>query len=126
MFGRKRNIPGILQKESPGVQYTYDNYIKELQPRLQSSYEAAKNSLIDKKERSEEHHDNTINVPLFSNGDKVLLHDERVSRGRSLKPSQPWIGPYEILDYDNVNITLKFPRNNTLEVHANRLKPFFG
>jgi hypothetical protein len=50
MFGRKPNIPGVLQKESPSVQYTYDNYLKELQSRLQSSYEAAKNSLIDKKE----------------------------------------------------------------------------
>jgi hypothetical protein len=34
MFGRKPNIPCKLQKEAPGVQYTYDNYIKELQARL--------------------------------------------------------------------------------------------
>jgi hypothetical protein len=82
--------------------------------------------LKDKKERSKEQHDKTINVPLFSIGDKVLLHDERARRGRSLKLSQPWTGPYEILDIDNVNITLKLPRNKTLKVHANRLKPFFG
>jgi transposase InsO family protein len=30
MFGRKPHIPGILQKETPSVQYTYDNYIREL------------------------------------------------------------------------------------------------
>jgi hypothetical protein len=46
MFHRKLNIPGILQKEAPGIQYMYDNYIKELQSRLQSSYELAKSSLI--------------------------------------------------------------------------------
>jgi hypothetical protein len=126
MFGRKPNMPGMLQKESPGVQYTYDNYVKELQSKQKSSYEADENSLIDKKERSKEQHDKTINVPLFSKGDKVLLHDERLRRGRSLKLTQPWIGPYEILDIDNVNITHKLPRNETLKVHANRLKPFFG
>jgi hypothetical protein len=125
MLGRKPNIPGILQKEPPSLQYTYDNYLKELQSRLQSGYEAAKNSLITKKERSKEYHDKTMNVPLCSVGDKVL-HDERIRRGRSLKLSQPWIGPYEILDVDNVNITLRLPSNKTLKVHANRLKPFFG
>jgi hypothetical protein len=120
MFGRKPNIPGILQKEAPGVQYTYDNYIKELQFRLQSSYELAK------KERSKEQHHKTVNIPLFSVGDKVLLHDERIRRGRSLKLSPPWIGPYEITEVDDVNITLKLPRNKTLKFHTNRLKPFMG
>ena len=33
LFGRKPNIPGILQKETPEIQYTYDNYVKELQAR---------------------------------------------------------------------------------------------
>ena len=55
----------------------------------------------------------------------MLLHDERVRRGRSAKLSSPYIGPYEILDIDGVNVTLKLPRNRTLKVHANRLKPFF-
>ena len=30
LFGRKPNIPGMLQKDPPDVQYTYDNYVKEL------------------------------------------------------------------------------------------------
>jgi hypothetical protein len=66
-----------------------------------------------------------VNVPLFVVGDKVLLHDESVRRGRSSKLSQQRIGPYEI-PMDDVNVTLKLPRNRILKVHANRLKPFFG
>jgi len=31
LFGRKANIPGILQKETPEVRYNYDNYVQELQ-----------------------------------------------------------------------------------------------
>jgi len=52
MFGRKPNIPGLLQKEAPETQYAYDSYIKELQSRLQSSYQAARVNLQSKKERS--------------------------------------------------------------------------
>ena len=57
LFGRKPNIPGILQKEPPDTQYTYDNYVKELQSRLQSSYQMATSNLNQQKERSKEYHD---------------------------------------------------------------------
>jgi hypothetical protein len=126
MFGRKPNIPGLLQKETPKTQYTYDSYIKELQSRLQSSFQAARFNLESQKERSKKYHDRNINTPLFTVGDKVLLHDEKIRRGRSAKLSPPFIGPYEIIDVDDVNLTLKLPKNRTLKVHANRLKPFFG
>jgi hypothetical protein len=117
---------GILQRETPDVQYTYDNCLNELQSRLQSSYELAKNSLLARKEKNKVQHDKTVNIPLFALGDKVLLHNERIRRGRSLKLSPPWIGPYEIVDINDVNVTLKLQSNKTLKVHANRLKPFFG
>jgi hypothetical protein len=45
--------------------------------------------------------------------------------GRSAKLAAPWIGPYNITDIDDVNVTLKLPRNRTSKVHADRLKPFF-
>jgi hypothetical protein len=54
-----------------------------------------------------------------------LLHDEKVRRGRSVKLTPPFIDPYEIISTDDVNITLRLPRNKTLKVHAYRLKPFF-
>ena len=125
LFGRKPNIPGILQKETPEIQYSYGNYVKELQARLQSSYERARSNLQVKKEKSKEYYDRTVNVPLFVI-DKVLLHDETVRRGRSSKLSKSWIGPYEVIALDDVNVTLKLPRNRTLKVHVNRLKTFFG
>ena len=77
-------------------------------------------------ERCKEYYDRNINVPLFAIGEKVLLRDERVRRGRSAKLSQPYIGTYEITAIDDVNITLRLPKNRTLKVHANRLKPLFG
>jgi hypothetical protein len=61
---------------------------------------------------------------LFAVGEKVLLHDEKIRRGRSTKMNPPYVGPYEIISVDDVNIILQLPRNKTLKVHANRLKPF--
>ena len=75
-----------------------------------------------KREKSKEYYDKNTNVPLFTVGKKVLLHDEK----RSSKLSSPYIGPYKIISVDDVNITLQLPQNKTLKVHANRLKPFFG
>ena len=70
LFGRKANIPGILQKESPEVRYNYDSYVQELQSRLQSSYEVARSNLKIHKERSKEYYDRNINVPLFAIGER--------------------------------------------------------
>jgi hypothetical protein len=85
----------------------------------------ARNNLKSRKEHSKEYHDTNINTPLFSIGDKVLLHDEKIRRGRTAKLSLSWIGPYEMIDVDDVNVTLTLPRKRTLKAHANRLKPFF-
>jgi hypothetical protein len=102
MFGRKPNIPGMLQNEPPDVQYTHYNYVKELQSRLQSSYEMAKNNIKVKKEHNKEYY-------------VKKLHDEKDRRGRSLKLSPPWIGPYEVIGVGGVNITLKLPKEQNTQ-----------
>jgi hypothetical protein len=125
LFERKPNIPGLLQRDPPDAVYAYNDFVKELQSRLQSSYQVARNNLVQHKERSKEYHDRNVNTPMFTTGDTVLLHDQRIRRGRSAKLSSPWIGPHDIVDIDDVNVTLKLPCNRTLKVHANSLKPFF-
>ena len=72
-----------------------------------------------KKEWGNEYYDRNTNVPLFAIGEEVLLRDEKVRRCRSVKLSQPWIGPFEIF-VDDVDIILRLPRNKTVKVHANR------
>ena len=99
--------------------------MKKLQCRLQSCYEVARSKLRIKKEKSKEYYDRNTNVPLFTIGVKVLLHDEKLRRGRSAKLIQPYNDPYELTTVDDVNVTLKLPKNKTLKVQANRLKSFF-
>jgi transposase InsO family protein len=124
LFGRKPNIPGILQEPLEN-RYNYDSYVQELQSRLQSCYDVARSNLNAKKEKSKGYYDRNTVVPLFAIGEKVLLHDEKVRRGRSAKLSPPFIGPYEITAVEDVNVTLRLPRNKVLRVYCNRLKPFF-
>jgi hypothetical protein len=57
-------------------------------------------------------------------GDKVLLFDESVRRGRSKKLGAKWIGPYVVLAVEGVNATIKRGRD-AVKVHINRVKPFY-
>jgi hypothetical protein len=123
-FSAEGLIFQALQKETPEIRYNYDNYVQELQSRLQTCYEVARSNLKAEKEKGKEYCDMNTNVP-FAVGEKALLHYEKLRRSSSAKLSQTYIGPYDIY-VDDVNVTLKLPRNMTLRVHVNRLKPFFG
>jgi hypothetical protein len=57
-------------------------------------------------------------------GDKVLLYDETVRRGRSQKFSSQLIGPYEMVEVNKVNATIRKGRK-LIKGHVNRLKPFY-
>jgi hypothetical protein len=53
-----------------------------------------------------------------------LLYDETVRRGRSKKLSPQYVGPYEVLAADGVNVMIKKGRT-TQKVHVNRVRPFY-
>jgi len=55
----------MLQTEPPETHYTYNNYVKELQSRLQSSYQTARANLELQKERSKEYHNSNVNTPYL-------------------------------------------------------------
>jgi len=91
---------------------------------LQTVHHHAHRNLIASKGKSKEHYDKTSGETKLQVGDKVLLFDETVRRGRSRKLSAQWIGPYTITEIDKVNATITRGRKST-KVHVNRLKPFY-
>ena len=123
LFGYRARIPSVLQAQ-PTPRYTYDNYVSELKGRLQSAHAIARESLLQSKEKSKLDYDKKAVHIAPHVGDKVLLFDESVRRGRSKKLSAQWVGPYVVLAADGVNATIKKGRN-MVKVHVNRLKPFF-
>ena len=123
LFGHPSSLPSSL-KSPPSPQYNYDDYVSELRDRLQSAHQAARSNLITHKDRSKDYYDRKTEEMKIEIGDKVLLYDETVRRGRSRKLSAQWIGAYEVVGVDNVNVTIRKGRK-LLKVHKNRLKHFY-
>ena len=122
LFGHPSNLPSAL-KNNPSPQYNYDDYVSELKSRLQSARRVARDNLIASKGRSKDYFDKKMELMKLSVGDKVLLFDETVRRGRSRKLSSQWIGPYEVVEVNRVNATIRKGRK-LMKVHLNRLKHF--
>jgi hypothetical protein len=123
VYGCRSEVPSAL-RETPEVQYNYENYFTELRGRLQSAHEVARQKLISSKEKSKEYYDKNSETFEIQTGQKVLLFDETVRRVRSKKLSPQYIGPYEVLTVDGVNVTTKKGRT-TQKVHVNRIRPFY-
>jgi len=68
--------------------------------------------------------DQDTNTKTFKIGDKVLLQDETLQRGRSNKLEAPWTGLYRVTEkLSDVNYKIQIKRK-TICVYVNRLKPF--
>lgn len=123
LYGAKPRLPSSIHNP-PEPQYTYDNYAQELKKRLQSTQAIARENLQEKKEKSKQYYDKCSKVVNFNVGDKVLLYDQSVRRGRSRKLCSPYVGPYEIIAKSGpVNYTIKQGRR-FVTVHSDRLKHF--
>ena len=81
VYGFKSEVPSAL-REAPNIQYNYGDYLAELRGKLQSAHEVARQKLILSKERSKEHYDKHSETFEILTGQKVLLFDENVRRGR--------------------------------------------
>lgn len=125
LYGRRVNLPGLLQKKPEQVLYNPDDYVRELKLRLQASAQIAKGNLIHAKETSKEYYDKTQNVVKFQVKDKVMLYDESIRKGRSRKLRGVYVGPYEVIKVEGSNVIIKIKKNKVQKVHANRLKLFF-
>jgi hypothetical protein len=101
VYGFQSTLPSALH-EIPSPQYNYDDYVMELRSRLQTAHEVSRQKLIAAKEKSKEHFDVKAKEVSVNIGDKVLLYDETVRRGRSKKLNNQWIGPYEVVGVDKV------------------------
>jgi len=123
MYGHQATLPTALTKQ-PKLTYAYEDYAQELRERIRATNQLAKEHLKQQKERAKQQHDKEINKRTFKIGDKVLLYDETVRRGRSKKLESQWVGPYIVIEKNSdLNYTIKRGRKTT-RIHANRIKPF--
>jgi len=122
-YGHQAILPSALARP-PKPTYSYDDYAQELRERLRATNQLAKDHLQEEKFKAKLQYDKGVNKKIFKIGDKVLLLDETVRRGRSKKLESQWVGPYTIIaKFSDVNYEIKRARK-TIRVHANRLKLF--
>ena len=122
VFGNEAKTPSSL-KSDPKFSYSIDDYIDNLKTKLQVSWKHANENLINSKNKSKTFYDQKLIKPSFKVGDKVLLLNEKSSKGLSKKLCPSYTGPYEILELKGVNVIIKI-RNKSTTVHVNKLKPF--
>jgi hypothetical protein len=82
VYGFKSELPSNL-KGNPSPQYNYDDFVMELRSRLQTAQQTARERLIKAKHKSKEYYDKHSEERPIKIGDKVLLYDETIRRGRS-------------------------------------------
>jgi len=123
VYGHRADLPTALTKP-PKPTYNYDDYAQELKERLRATNRLAREHIKDEKTKAKIHYDKKAKEIAFKVGDKVLIYDETLRRGRSKKLESLWTGPYTIIEKNSkVNYTVKKGRKTT-RVHVNRLKPF--
>jgi len=96
MYGHQAILSTALTKQ-PKPTYSYD-YAQELRKRIRATNQLAKEHIKQENIKSKQQYDKSINEKLFKVGNKVLLYDETVRRGRSKKLESQWIGPYTIIE----------------------------
>lgn len=118
LYGRRCNIPGILQS-TPQPLYNYDDIIQNVKFKMQNCHKIAKERLIQFKENQREK--TKANPVKFKVNDLVLL---RIEARHKLEPL--WKGPYEVKMMKEPNaIIQEVGKRKHQEVHSNRLKPYF-
>jgi len=94
-YGHQAILPTALTKQ-PKPTYSYDDYAQELRKKIRATNQLAKDRLKQEKIKAKLQYDKSVNEKTFKVGDKILLRDETVRRGRSKKLQ--WIGPYTITE----------------------------
>ena len=100
MFGRETIIPVDLMTPEPPqeeVPLTTSEYAEKLKKRLKRTYELTKVNRRKASERYKDYYDVKEKDTTYNVGDKVWLHVPFVKKGKNLKLSQPWQGPYTIV-----------------------------
>lgn len=123
LFGRLAYLPSSITQD-PKFHYTYDDYIKSLQNKLNHSFKVARDNLIESKVKSKTYHDSKTNSVTFKANDLVWLINKATKFNRSKKLSPNFKGPYKILEINSNKTAILEIGKKQVRYHTNMLKPF--
>src|SRR5699024_10311757 len=123
IFGKKALLPQTVT-QTPRFAYSYEDYYKQLQLRLNKSFEIAKKHIDNSKIHSKTYYDKKVNNHNFKVGDLVYVLDKSSTVGLNKKLSPSFRGPFEITKVNsNESVVVKI-KNKSVTYHKNLLKPF--
>lgn len=125
LFGRKAYLPSSITQE-PKIQYSYDDYIKSLQAKLNTSFKLARESIEKSKTKSKEYYDQHANPREFKVNDLICIRNNQSKIGLSKKLSPNAKGPFKITQvYPNQTVELQIGKKKVVH-HTNNLKHYFS
>ena len=124
VFGRKPNLPSILTSANEPMN-TYEDYVSELKLKLTKSFNMAHENILNHKEKNKIQYDKHVRPVSYKVGDKVLLERETFLIDKSKKLQPRYEGPYEIIEINPPNCTIRYKRNKQLKVHFNRIRHYY-
>ena len=104
---------------------TVEDYRHELIMGLSSARELAASTLKNAQQKSKARYDANAVVREFRIGDWVLVRFPSDETGRNRKLSQPWHGPYRVLDQNATTLTVEKvyrSKNKSIRIHQSRVK----
>lgn len=114
VYGRRPNLPKDLLSGNVAPLYNIDNHAKELKFILQKAHEKTRKILIKMKENNKAYYDRKTNVLDVNVGDKVLIRKMPMN-----KHGKFFLGPYDVVSIDNVNVEVKLDDKTTKVLHKN-------
>ncbi|KAF8778512.1 Retrovirus-related Pol polyprotein like [Argiope bruennichi] len=128
LFGRELRLPcDLLFGRPPDVPSSPEEYVHELQERLESVHEFARNRIDIATEKMKTRYDTRATGHEFHEGDKVWFWNPIRRKGLSPKLQTNWDGPYTVLKrLNDVVIRIQKSKNSRPRVvHCDRLAPYF-
>lgn len=129
LFGRELRLPcDLLFGRPPDAPSSPEDYVCELQERLECVHEFARNRINIATEKMKTRYDTRATEHEFHEGDKVWFWNPIRRKGLSPKLQSNWDGPYTVLKrLNDVVIRIQKSRNSKPRVvHCDRLSPYFG
>jgi len=98
VYGHLAEIPTTLKKPPKPTYNNYEDYTKKLKEKIRATNKVARENVREEKQKAKEYYDKSAKKTKFKIGDRVLIYDETLRRGRSKKLDAKWKGPYTIME----------------------------
>ena len=129
-LGREPNLPVDLLCPPPPVESKAPNdaYVIELQNKLKTVHEMARNSLLEASQRQKLLYDRRVSKHCYKVGDAVWLRSYTKTKSLSRKLPTPLGRPFKVVGKisDRTYKVQKSKKSDFKVVHFNRLKPYIG